>query len=80
MISEDVYFRKMGEEKSQNRSDVSLLMFCWNQGRVISADQGDVWEKKQHGQERKEIRPFLVKQKNRGAFYKHGKSENKREK
>lgn len=51
-MSEDVYFRKMGEQKSQNRSDVSLLMFRWNQGRVISADQGDVCKKKQNSMDR----------------------------
>lgn len=59
-MSEDVYFRKMGEQKSQKRSDVSLLMIRWNQGRVISADQGDVCKKKkQHGQEQKEKRPIF---------------------
>lgn len=62
-MGEDVYFRKMGKQKSQKRSAVSLPMIRWNQGRAISAGQGDVCEKNNSmDRSKKKKGPFLVKQ------------------
>lgn len=72
VMSEDVYFRKMGEQKSQ-KSDF-CPSFIGIKGELFQQIKGMCAKKKQKqknsvNRSKKKKRPFLVKQKNRGALY-----------